>query len=592
MPHPRRAYARANAERAYRISAVFAAAIAASLTAGCRQCGSDSTAPEATRTTLQEAPATSAAEAPTPANDARTVRAPSGGWPNARSSLATNVTGVADWNTEFQFIDVFRMSREFTGGSKTAWADGRKLDVDQHGWLRSLAPDQEARTVMFNGSQFRGGKYVMLYEGKGEYRIGGSARLDSAASRPGRDVIDLDRKRGDTGITLDFTSVDKSDPIRNIRLIPPGGACEVDRARFCDAESPCPSGKCLEFIDHHEELIFHPDFLARTQQYGMVRYMTMMLTNDSPVVRWDQRGLLGNQTWATDGGVPVEVLARLTNQLHVEPWFCVPHQADDEYVRKLAQQLKELIDPSLPIWIEYSNEVWNGMFQQHLYAAQRARELGYPDNFQGVLRFYAKRSLEVFKIFEEVLGKDRVKTVLGSQAVNTWVSNEVLSFPGMAGHVDALAIAPYFGWNVTPEELPKLHKMSVDDLVAHTRDTLIPTTKKWLEDQSALTKQYKVEMVAYEAGQHFIGTMGTEEDAKLNKLFDDLNRDPRMKDLYLTYLENWRASGGTWLAHFVNCDVWSKWGRWGALETIRQPREQSPKFDALMTFMEKHERWW
>jgi len=52
------------------------------------------------------------------------------------------------------------------------------------------------------------------------------------------------------------------------------------------------------------------------------------------------------------------------------------------------------------------------------------------------------------------------------------------------------------------------------------------------------------------------------------------------------------ASGGTWLNHFVNCDKWSKWGRWGALEEIRQPREQSPKFDALMTFMNKHERWW
>ena len=529
---------------------------------------------------------------PTPASVPATAGTPGTGLANDRSPLGTNLSGIADWATEIPFIDLFRTSRELTSGSAQAWADGRKLDADGHGWLKSLAAGQEARTVMLNGSRFRDGRYIVLYEGSGEYRYAGSARHDSAGSRPGRDVLHLERGRGETGITMDISAVASANPLRNIRVVPPGGACDVDRARFCDATHPCPSGECLNFSEHHEELIFHPDFLARVQRYGMLRFMDWMHTNNSEVASWEQRGQLKNQTWATRGGVPFEVMAKLANQLRAQPWFCIPHQATDDYARKLAELLKASVDPSLPIWIEYSNEIWNPMFQQHHYSQKRAIELGYPNNFQGLLRFQARRSLELFKIFEEVLGKERVKTVLGSQAANTWVSTELLEFPGMAGHVDALAIAPYFGWNVGPDELAKAKSMTVEQLLAHTRDSLVPTTKQWLRDQSEVAKKHGVELVAYEAGQHFVGIGGAEEDAQLNKLFDAINAHPQMKDIYLTYLDNWKASGGTWLNHFNNCETWSKFGRWGALQNQQQTRAESPKYDALMTFIDKNPRWW
>lgn len=582
----------ANLAPAYRFSAIGALAIAIATTAGCRQCGSDdTTAPEATRIGVREGPAPVAAVAPTQTGAARRAGAPIGDWPNAGSPLGTGLSSITDWGTELPFIDVFHGSRELMSGSSRAFSDGRKLDIDARGWLRSLAADQEARTVALNGPQFRAGRYLVLYEGRAEYRYGGTAQLDSAASRPGRDVVQLDRARGELGFAMDFTSIDKSDPIRNIRLIPPGGACDADRARFCDEAEPCPSGACLSFAEHYEKLVFHPDFLARVQRYGMIRFMDMMQTNNSNVVRWDQRAQLGSQTWTTGGGVPLEVMAKLTNQLHVQPWFCIPHQADDDYVRKFAEQAKALIDPDLPIWVEYSNEVWNGQFDQHQYARKRGVELGYPDDFGGVFRYYAHRSLEIFKIFEEVLGKDRVKAVVGSQAVNTWLSEQILDYPELVEHADALAIAPYVGWTPEPQELTKVHKMTVDDVFAHAKAEYTTMTK-WFAEQGALAKKHKLELVAYEGGQHFVGRMGAENDERLNKLFDDFNRDPRMKDFYLMYLGGWKAAGGTWFNHFVNCDAWSKWGRWGALEQIRQPREESPKFDALMTFIEKNPRWW
>lgn len=541
---------------------------------------------------MQPSAAPVALEPPTPERSPATASLPAGTRANERSPIGTNLSGVTDWSTEIPFIDVARMSRELTSGSAQAWADGRKLDLDARGWLKSLAPGQEARSIMLNGSQFRGGRYTVLYEGRGEYRYAGSARRDEAASHPGMDVLDLDRARGETGITFDVSSVDPSNPMRNIRVIPPGGACSDDRARFCDAKSPCPTGTCLEFTQHHEELIFHPDFLSRIQKYGMLRFMDWQHTNNSEHVRPEQLGNIKDQTWVAHGFVPIEVMAKLASQLHAEPWFCVPHKANDDYVRKMAELIKANLDPSLPVWIEYSNEVWNGMFVQHHYMQERAVAAGYPNNFQGALKFYAQRSLEIFKIFESVLGSERVMGVLGSQAVNTWVSGEVLGYPGMADHVDALAIAPYFGLNVGPEDLPRVRKMTLEEAFAETRTKLLPMTKQWLTDQMAVAKTHKVQLVAYEAGQHHVGYGGAENDDQLNKLFDALNRDPRMKDIYLEYLENWKASGGTWLNHYVNCDVFSKWGRWGALENVHQPREQAPKYDALMTFIEKTSRWW
>ena len=42
----------------------------------------------------------------------------------------------------------------------------------------------------------------------------------------------------------------------------------------------------------------------------------------------------------------------------------VPVNATDDYITKLAQLFKANLSPDLSVYIEYSNEVWNGSFQQ------------------------------------------------------------------------------------------------------------------------------------------------------------------------------------------------------------------------------------
>jgi hypothetical protein len=79
----------------------------------------------------------------------------------------------------------------------------------------------------------------------------------------------------------------------------------------------------------------------------------------------------GDLGYATAKGVPVERMVELANTLGADPWFCVPHQASDDYVRQFASLLHARLDPGLRPHIEYSNEVWNRGFAQSQWRWRR-----------------------------------------------------------------------------------------------------------------------------------------------------------------------------------------------------------------------------
>jgi hypothetical protein len=71
-------------------------------------------------------------------------------------------------------------------------------------------------------------------------------------------------------------------------------------------------------------------------------------TNVSPIVEWADRSHVADVTYATPAGVPIEVMIDLANTLHVDPWFCIPHQASDDYVRRFATLVRDRLDPGAP----------------------------------------------------------------------------------------------------------------------------------------------------------------------------------------------------------------------------------------------------
>ena len=474
-------------------------------------------------------------------------------YPN-REHFGMNLAGVTDYTLEWPLVDGFKISRPWIKKGLGEFAfDGKGNPL--------LRRSQVVETLTFREIEghYPKGVYVATYEGSGELQIQRCDVRKIIRKTPGR--IEFDVNPGNDGIMFRVTRSDPKDPIRNIHVWMP---------EFENARSP-----------------FHPLFLKRLDPFGVIRFMDWQRTNNSPVKTWSQRAKMDDARYTTPRGMPLELMIKLANKQRAHPWFCIPHLADDEYVREFARMVKERLDPKLNVYVEYSNEVWNFQFQQARQAAEKAKALGLGNGFQGQLRYYSQRAVEVFKIWEKVFGgRQRLIRVMGSQAANPWVSEQVLGWKGAYGNVDALAIAPYFGNSFgSPRMQNTVASMTVDDLLRALEKEVKGQNLEWIQKQADVARKYKVELVAYEGGQHLAGVGGVENNQALTKLFIAANRSPRMGDLYTMHLTNWFKSGGGLYVVFSNVTRPTKWGAWGMLEHQDQPLSKAPKYKAVVDFI-------
>ncbi len=500
--------------------------------------------------------------------------------------LGTNLSGPVDWSVEMPFIDQFKTSRNWISGTADVFDDQRPLDVDADGWVRSLVPGQMARTVVLTDhSEYRPGLYDVTYQGSGTLVF----NAPGPATQVGPGHYRVDMSSGQPSMFMTITATDPANPIRNIIVTPPGGTCAEFPETFAADAGSCPAGQYVPFFGNSERLLFHPDFLGKTAPYELIRFMDWMLTNDSLQSSWANRPKVDDARWSVKG-IPVEIMVELANRLDVYPWFTLPHLADDDYMRNFAVMVRDRLEPKLTAYVEFSNEVWNSQFQQTRWAGERGVELGFAPAdtpWEAGWKYYALRSTEMHKIWVDVFGgRSRLHLVTASQAVSSYVSEQILSFRDTAQWTDSLAIAPYIGEVPNSEaELAPLRSMTVDQYLDRMETKLLPDAQKAIADSKAAADKFGVRLTAYEGGQHVVLGLAVHNDDVLNTLFDNVNRHPRMGAIYTTYLNFWEASGGSVFAHFVNIASWSKYGRWGALESPRQV--SSPKFGALMAYLAK-----
>src|SRR5690606_11347464 len=118
--------------------------------------------------------------------------------------------------------------------------------------------------------------------------------------------VTADVKPTNQGIYLRIDSSNTSNPVRNVKVWLPG---------FEDAKSP-----------------FHPLYLQRLKPFSVIRFMDWMRTNGSDIVSWGNRPKPNYYTQGTPDGVALEYMIDLCNELGADPWFCMPHLANDRYV--------------------------------------------------------------------------------------------------------------------------------------------------------------------------------------------------------------------------------------------------------------------
>ena len=484
--------------------------------------------------------------------------------PQAQAQLGINLAGPVDWNTEQFLVDVFRLSRRWISQRDGAsWGKGPELQLDEHGWVTKLEPNCRADAMIctIRGGHFPGGRYTVLYEGEGKVSAHLGARVVKEA--PGRLEIDVDSGKG--GFALRLLEVNPRNYVRNIHVIMPG------HEQTWQAEP------------------WRPDFLQRWQGFACLRFMDFMHTNNSSVKTWDERPKVDDATW-TPHGLPVEMLCDLANRLDADPWFCMPHQADDDYIRNFAKQAKELLDPKRKIYVEYSNEVWNGIFSQNRYAGEKGQELGFADKpWEAAWKYTGYRSKQIFAIWEQVFGgTDRLVRVLATQSANPYVTKQVIGFQDAWKSADAVGIAPYFGWNVKRDQADEVVRGGLDGVLKHLKEVSLPKEFKAMQQQKEIADAAGLQLVCYEAGQHLVGVGGGENNKELTELFQQANRHPSMGELYKQYLDGWAKGDGGLCCIFSSVGAWSKHGSWGLMEYTDDDPRQFPKYMAVFEWAKTH----
>jgi hypothetical protein len=564
------------------------------------------------------------------------------------------------------FVDIFRTARPFQELSTTAY--------DVNGWPTK----GNARTKLLQGLKkdaIPDGKYTLLYEGKGNVGFGRGGIIVSTAPLPPDlrangykgNVLTFKAKRSTNTeanvINLIISNIDETDPVKNIRIIMPGGTCKDSNDNFnhfirVETEEECPANTTyVSFVDrlknNRNAIIFNPDYLSLLKNFKVVRMMNLMEASpgrvfctvvkngvsiiDNECVKektlWQDRAKLNNAVWGGSSrtshrqhkGVPVEVLIALANQTGTDPWFNIPHSADDHYVSKFAELVLNNLNSQRKVYIEYSNEIWNSGFLGFHYMSIRGVEEGLDENipeaFNGTnrdenyfarLRFYSKRAVEIFNIWSnQFASNDRLIRVLGTSQGDKVLSEKVLE--NASGHVDALAMAPYFFGCVdrkgSCDNAPKVlaEAKSVDDLFdiidqpASVDPSALASTLNKIRMQANVANDHGVDLIAYEGGQHLtiLGSMGklpASEKNRLRGLFKAANRDPRMKERYTRLLYGWKAQQHLRAALFTMYTLpqtYYEFGNWGIKEHLNKPRSESPKFDAAMHFQENIGHcWW
>jgi len=509
---------------------------------------------------------------------------------NQNSPFGTNISSIRDWETGQMFVDVFKAARPFHIHSP------QEIVYDADGWPKNLN-GKVARTYLLTNiptDAIPTGRYSVLYDGKGTIKYHGHTRLVKRES--GKDIINV--AAGEGTMILEVTNSDPNNHIRNIRVIMPGGICESNPLQHASAANDCPNNDYLDYETHHETIRFNPDFLRYLTSFKVLRFMDMQDTNHSYHVNWQDMTSLSNATWAPvrgdkKGGAPIEVMVDMANRVNADVWFCMPHQATDDYVREFSDYVRDNLKPGSKAYVEYSNEVWNSIFPQSSYALEQGVALNLdPSPHTAKLKYFGKRSLEIFKIWEDSFkGTNRLVRVMSAQAANAWASKTVLEVADdIAKEVDALAIAPYFGGDPTPFR----QATNVSDIFAKLRDPNYDQSfQKVMEkvrQHAEVADKSGVDLISYEGGQHLVDWTTSKDDDHPNLLFYAANSDPQMGALYKEYFQAWKEAGGKLFIHFSSPSRWAKYGSWGIKQHLNE--NDSPKHDAIMEFIDSNPKWW
>jgi hypothetical protein len=370
--------------------------------------------------------------------------------------MGINIGAPLYYEGDRLYADVVRMSDIFTGG--TVGADG---------W-----PTSDFSFLVWNNMVAMDGTYTLTFAGQATVQANGSSLATTYDSATNTSTGTLQFANSATSaLTLSFAGTKRS-----------SGSALNSGVTSIKLMRPLIPGSSTSYTS---TTLFTTPIKNLIAKFSVIRFMDFLATNTSLHVNWSDRLLPTSPSfnryptgaaytkytseggWQGYGG-PWEHVIQLSNETGKDAWINIPMHATDDYILKVAQMFKYGSDgvtpytspqsnPAYPplsanlnVYVEYSNELWNGIFQQTSDNCQAASDalvaglaagtaLNWDSTWNHIAynpataqtsgwnwtfcdRQTTKRSVEISNIFRTVFGSEmgtRIRPVLMSQLYNS-----------------------------------------------------------------------------------------------------------------------------------------------------------------------------
>ena len=348
---------------------------------------------------------------------------------------------------------------------------------------------------------------------------------------------------------------------------------------FGDVASTITDVDCRE-ADRPRDQIFDPAFVRSLAPFRVVRFMEWMNVNGQrPFSAANDAGPTMPRNYQNSATVSdMMALVRIAN---VDPWFALPYDSSDDYIRSFAQMVHDRLPPGRTVYVEIGNETWHGGFFSGKQAMTDGLAAGLSrDAYEGQLLQYALRAKRMAGIWGRVFA-DRPSNLVRVYSGNLHYlrSLEIIAQNDVAPSIDAIAIAPYFGEKIFPKD-PKLQRPTIDEAFAQL-DKEVDVTLDQIGKAKAVANKLGKRLIAYEGGAHFLIPYDV-------PMLNRINHDPRMEAAYTKLLTGWARNTGDVFAIYSLVGGSGQFGGFGLRDYDGAPLAQSPKARAVEAFARSH----
>lgn len=335
--------------------------------------------------------------------------------------------------------------------------------------------------------------------------------------------------------------------------------------------------------------IWNPQFLADLNGFSTFRHMDTNAVNWSKIASWNQRKLPTDPRNAEiyiDGssppdttGMAVEWQIDLCNRANIDCWFTHPYLADDNYMRQQALLIKDKLKSGLKVYIELSNEVWNGAFSafdQSIRAGQQGGLPGSSQWYQGIAH-EMYRALQMYQIYQDVFGAGamgtrviRVFSESGNLDLTTQALNNVYRssrWNPKGQKIDMMALAPYIGNGV---------------------DGAAETLERWKRDVDSKVNGEPIQTAVEQNRSAGIPLLGCYEGGMHHlKNAHKFAENPIAYDAYMYMFDRFATKMNAPCNLYTLHGTWATGGAWGMYSRVGQPLSEAHKARAAHDWMRK-----